>query len=123
MSLNMPSGFAGIGVNFRSMPSTLDAATTERKRRIEAQVNERDETALSFAETRLFTSLIYIRTVASLLNFPQGKKNILAYAPQTRLAGYNSMEVSVLGDHEVVARELHTRIAKVPYAGVQKASD
>jgi hypothetical protein len=33
------------------------------------------------------------------LNLPQGKKNILAYAPRvTRLAGYNSVEVNPLGD-------------------------
>lgn len=31
-----------------------------------------------------------------------------------RLGRYNSMDVSVLGDHEVVAKELHTRIVKVP---------
>ena len=49
-----------------------------------------------------------------LLNLPQGTKNILALCTVAdRLGRYNSMEVSVLGDHEVVARELHTHIVKV----------
>ncbi len=64
-------------------------------------------TATAHTHVRARARNIRVRTYAHLPetpfaflpNLPQGKKNILAYAPRTRLAGYNSMEVSVLGDH------------------------